>query len=105
MAATLKVVPKSKQEPEADKQHQTKVMNILTTYMRGKQNEVVKTTRAVHANNAVLNCVNHMQLNHYEADVAEVYDTVTAEVHAVVVFKPGAGKIEIVYQREVKENA
>ncbi len=66
-------------------------------------NKVVRTNASVHANSAVLNCVNHMQLNHYGATHAEVYDTVNGVLHAVIKRSTGSGTITIVYKRDVKE--
>lgn len=100
MAEPVAITSKQRQQVQ---EVEPKRMTITTNYMRGRNHNVVFTTRAYHANSAVLNCVKHMQLNHYEADVAEVYDTKTGELHAVVAYKPGIGKIEIVYKREVKE--
>ena len=75
--------------------------NIRTDYsFRGK---LLKTTRSLYANNAVPNCVNHMQFNHYEASVAEVYDENTGDVHAVIT-RNIHGKMVIVLKREIRED-
>ena len=73
---------------------------IQTVYYRGKQ--VVKINVASHANSAVLRCVDHMQLNHYEATTVEVFDNVTGTLHAVVRLSVHK-KITIVFKRPVKE--
>ena len=73
---------------------------IVTHYYEGKQ--LVKSNRAIYANSAVLRCVDHMQLNHYGADAAEVFDDGNGVLHAVVT-RSKEDKITIVYKREVKE--
>lgn len=73
---------------------------IKTVYYFGSR--AVKITRAKHANSAVPRCVDHLQLNHYNATLAEVYDDVNAELHAVVT-RSVKGTIKIVFKREVKE--
>jgi len=74
---------------------------IVTVYYIN--NRVVKRNTAKHANRAVLHCVNHMQLNIYEATVAEVYDEKRGVLHCVVKRKIN-GDIVILYRRKVKEN-
>lgn len=73
------------------------MLTIQTMYYRGKQE--IKINRAKHANSAVLRAVDHMQLNSYGATVAEVYDTETAELHAVITHNV-AGRISIVFRRD-----
>lgn len=73
---------------------------IKTVYYRGK--ETVRTTRAGSAFRAVPHCIEHMQVNHYEASVAEVYDLRDGTLHAVVK-RNVQGNLTIVFQREVKE--
>mgnify|MGYP003575880546 CR=1 FL=1 len=75
------------------------VRTIKTVFYYGKQ--VVKTNKASHANRAVLHCVNHMQLNTYEATHAEVYDEETGVLHAVI--RRTIKGIAILYKREVRE--
>lgn len=77
------------------------VRNIHTTYYRDKR--VVRMTSAKWANNAVLNCVKHMQFNDYGATEAEVFDSVTGELHAVVTHSV-VGKINIIFRREVRKD-
>jgi hypothetical protein len=75
---------------------------IITTFYADRAcKKLVRANHAKWANKAVLNCGDHMQLNHYGALVAEVYDTVTGTLHAVVSYKVGV--IEILYRRAVKE--
>lgn len=73
---------------------------VITVYYFGKN--VVRINRAKYPNNAVYLCVNHMQLNDYDASVAEVYDDKT--LHAVIknVRKGGLLTMQILYKREVK---
>lgn len=59
-------------------------------YLRG---EIVRTTRSIHPNNATRNCFDHMQMNDYGADVAEVYDEHTGDLHAVFTYSVD-GKLE-----------
>lgn len=55
---------------------------IKTVYhIRGKAPKVV---RSMNANRAVTQCVGHMQIDHYGAHVAEVYDNATGELHAQI---------------------
>jgi hypothetical protein len=73
---------------------------IQTSYFF--RSDLVKTNNAKHANSAVLRCVDHMQLNHYGATSAEVFDNQTGELHAVVA-RSMDSKITILFKREVKE--
>jgi hypothetical protein len=43
-----------------------------------------KINRALNANRAVEKCVAHMQIDHYNAHLAEVYDAETGELHAQI---------------------
>lgn len=73
---------------------------IHTAYYRG--NKLLRVNQALWANNAVLNCVKHLQLNDYGATRADIYDAVSGVLHAVITHNV-VGKISIVYKREVKE--
>ena len=73
---------------------------IQTVYYRGK--EPVRTNHAGSAFNAVPNCVSHMQVNNYEATVAEVFDLRDGTLHAVIT-RNVEGVIRIVFKREVQE--
>jgi len=75
---------------------------IRTTYYFNT--EVIKNNTAKHANAAVLHCVNHMQLNTYEATHAEVYDESNGVLHCVVTRPKGARTITILYKRAVRES-
>ncbi len=72
---------------------------IQTTYYRGRK--LIKTNTALHSNTAVLRCVDHMQLNHYEATTAEVFDNDNGVLHAVV--RRNSKGIVIIFKREVIE--
>lgn len=74
---------------------------IVTTYYFN--NEVVKRNTAMHPNAAVLHCVNHMQLNSYEATHAEVHDESNGVLHCVITRAKGARHISILYKRPVRE--
>jgi len=72
-------------------------MTIKTVYhIRGKS---PKVNRSYNANRAVMQCVAHMQINHYGAHVAEVYDDGTGELHAQVKRKAD-GSLHIHFQRD-----
>jgi hypothetical protein len=74
---------------------------ITTVFYERKK--VIKTNHAKWSNKAVLNCVNHLQLNHYGATLAEIFDTLSGVLHAVLTYSV-TGKITIIYKREVKED-
>lgn len=74
---------------------------IKTMFFQGKQ--LVKVNHSAHALNAVPRCVGHMQLNRYAATVAEVFDELTGELHAVIT-RSVKGSIKIVFKREVTED-
>lgn len=59
----------------------------------------VHTNSASNPNRAVAQCVAHMQVNHYGATAAEVYDHTTGELHAVVK-RHVQGNINIIYKRD-----
>ena len=79
----------------------TGTRKIQTVFYFGKQ--IAKTNRAVHANSAVLRCVDHMQLNTYGANSAEVFDERTGTLHAVIRRPIGSNTITILYKRDVEE--
>jgi hypothetical protein len=64
--------------------------------------EIVKTTHAVYAFNAVPNCIGHLQTNQYGATTAEVFNEVTGKLHAVI-RRSVQGEIHIVFKEKVKE--
>lgn len=79
---------------------------VLTTYYRDEGDghlHLLRVNQSVHCNTAVKNCVHHMQLNHYGATVAEVFDTRDGVLHGVVTHNV-VGEINILFHREVKEN-
>lgn len=79
----------------------TSTRQIQTVYYNGRK--MVRQNLATYANNAVMLCINHMQLNHYGATSAEVFDKRWGQLHAVIT-RTIAGKITIVFKREVVEN-
>ena len=80
-----------------------RTFSIKTVYFHGKK--VVQVNKACHANSAVLRCVDHMQHNHYKSNVAEVFDELSGELHAVISRSMATGVIKIVFRREVQEGA
>ena len=70
---------------------------IKTSFYLGK--DTVHVNSSTDANRAVAQCVAHMQVNHYGATVAEVYDHTTGELHAVVK-RHVQGSINISYRRD-----
>ncbi len=67
------------------------------------KSKAVRSNYATYANRAVLHCVDHMQMNHYGARTAEVFDELTGVLHAIVT-RSITGTITIVYKREVAED-
>ena len=73
---------------------------IKTKYCQGKRyHDPIQVNSASDANWAVAKCVAHMQINHYEATSAEVYDDNTGELHAIVT-RSINGQIRIDYRRD-----
>lgn len=78
--------------------------SIQTTYYSrgiGRSKQEVKVNLAKHARTAVLNAIDHMQMDHYGAAVAEVYDLETGELHAVIT-SAVTGKLSLVFLRDPK---
>ena len=69
---------------------------IKTTYWQGKS--LVKTTHARSSNSAVSRCVQHMQLDEYGASAAEVFDSRSGVLHAVLTRSPMG--MRIVFKRK-----
>lgn len=88
-------------EPNAPIPEVKAVRHIHTTYYRQKQ--VVRMTSAKWANSAVLNCIKHMQFNDYGSTHAEVFDSRTGMLHAVVSHSV-VGNIRILFKREVHKD-
>lgn len=74
---------------------------IQTVYYRGK--DIVQVNRAVHVNSASERCFSHMQMNHYEATTAEVFDNESGVLHAVFKRSVTGDEIKTLFKREVKE--
>jgi hypothetical protein len=73
---------------------------IRTKFYRGKRyHDPVQVNSSSDANWAVAKCVAHMQVNHYQASSAEVYDDNTGELHAIVT-RSVNGQIRIEYRRD-----
>jgi hypothetical protein len=73
--------------------------NIQTTYFY--RDEVVKVNRSASANSAVVRCVDHLQMNHYGASTAEVFDALSGQLHAVFRYST-TGEIRIIFKRDVE---
>jgi hypothetical protein len=81
--------------------------NILTTYYEDvKATKMVGTAKGVWPANACANALKNMRRNKYGAMLAEVYDTATGKLYAVLRFKivsNGKHKIETLFDDEYKE--
>jgi len=75
------------------------IRKITTTFYN--RLDVVKVNNAVHANNAVLRCIDHLQINQYDATHAEVFDSESGVLHAVIKRRMN-GDIEILFKRDVQ---
>lgn len=64
----------------------------VRTYYYNHKGEVLRTTAAAHPNSAMEGALRRMALNIYGASVAQVVDTMTAEIHGEVVLRK-SGKI------------
>lgn len=76
-----------------------RTLPLRTVYYRGK--ETVKKNRAGAPIRAVSRCTEHMRRNDYEATHAEVYDTRTGKLHAVMK-NDVKGNTHILYQAPYK---
>lgn len=74
--------------------------DIKTAYYN-MQGDKVKTNTSTDSNRAVAQCVLHMQVNHYGARVAEVWDGESGELHAAIK-RDFQGNIKITYKRDPK---
>lgn len=74
--------------------------NIQTTFFWHKK--VVKINKASYANSAVLRCVDHLQFNQYDATHAEVFDSNSGVLHAVIK-RSMKGDLTVLFKREVAE--
>lgn len=61
---------------------QVGVLTIKTVYHT--RDGSTRINKALNANRAVEKCVAHMQIDHYNAHLAEVYDVETGELHAQI---------------------
>jgi hypothetical protein len=72
-------------------------------YHDHRAREVSRVNHAGHANHAVALAVEHLQVNHYEAVLCEVFDERDGVLHAVLKRPIGGTTISIIYEREVRE--
>lgn len=61
-----------------------------------------RTNHAKNANRAVEKCVAHMQIDHYNAHLAEVYDAETGELHAQIKWRRD-GTMQIFIKRNPRD--
>lgn len=82
----------------------SKERNIMTEYRGfvGKTERVIMTTRSAYPLNATKNCFGHMQVNQYDAHVAEVYDLESGELFAVFVRHPN-GDMEQTFKKDPRD--
>lgn len=71
---------------------------IQSTYY-GPDKKEVQINLAKHERSAVMRAIDHMSLNHYGAAVCEVFDTNTAQLHAVIT-RNFNGKITLAFLRD-----
>lgn len=69
---------------------------------RAREEDTIRVNSSTNANQAVATCILHMQIDHYGAALAEVWDDETGALHAVIKRKAN-GNIEIVYKRNPKK--
>lgn len=67
---------------------------VHTNYWRG--NHIVKTNTSAYHERAVVSAVKHMQSNQYAANVAEVYNSSTGMLYAVIRTSMAKGEPSIV---------
>lgn len=81
------------------------MLNAIKTVYYDRKGVPLKVNRSRHANRAVATCVMHMQVNHYGATAAEVYDEETGELHAAMKRKIREGKanLDIVFERNPQD--
>jgi hypothetical protein len=66
----------------------------------GVDRKVIRTNHAKHCSSACKCSFDHMQLNHYDAKVVEVFDSTTGVLHAVL--RWSNQKLETVFKRNPK---
>jgi hypothetical protein len=74
--------------------------NVITEYFRGRT--LIHINRAKYVNSAVVRTFDHMQMNHYGATAATVYDANTSILHAVLTLS-ASGDLKVAYKRAVAE--
>ncbi len=75
----------------------TGTRNIITRYYFRREER--KINRSIHVDKAILNCIDHLAKNHYQASIAEILDEGTGKLHAVIT-RNMRGKITIVYKSD-----
>jgi hypothetical protein len=71
--------------------------NIRCLYYDHKK-EVIRTIAARYPRSAITHAVDHMQMDHYNAEVAEIIDQAIGTLHAVLSRTPR--EVKILYRRE-----
>jgi hypothetical protein len=77
-------------------------MKPIKTVYYDRRAQPLQINRSMDPNRAVAQCVLHMQINHYGASAAEVYDNETGELHAAIK-RSIQGNLSIVYQRNPQD--
>jgi hypothetical protein len=82
----------------------SKERNIMTEYrgLVGNTERVIMTTRSAYPLNATKNCFGHMQVNQYDAHVAEVYSLETGELYAVFTYDK-KGELNTVFKKDPRD--
>lgn len=71
------------------------IRNIVTIYYFGRQE--MKINRGASPDTAILNCIKHLQRNDYSARLAQISDSETGKLYAVIK-RNITGRITIHYQ-------
>ena len=74
---------------------------VKTLYYR--DDRLLRVNAGLWCNNAVKNCVGHMQVNKYGATSAEIIDGRKADTLHAVITHNVVGEVNIIFHREVKE--
>ena len=72
-------------------------------YQDMKAKNVIRTNHSATANNAVASAFKRMQTNQYEANLVEVYNSLTGKLYAVIVWRDVGKKLETVYRGKIEE--
>lgn len=74
---------------------------VQAIFYRGS--EIVRTNNSSYPNNAVVNAIRHMQVNQYNADVCEVFNSETGKLYAVVKWTMVGTHLAILYRAGIEE--